>query len=147
MRENIVMAGAYTEWHIQTGGYAKDMTLRDHFAGLAMQGLMANGTLPKSVSDEELADVAYMAADEMLKERNFEKKKNTVEDKLHSMKIDELPMTTRAVNCLHAGNIKTVGDLLKTTRWDLMKIPNLGRRSILEIIEVLAELNLKLREM
>ena len=70
MRENIVMAGAYTEWHIQTGGYAKDMTLRDHFAGLAMQGVMASGNLPKSVSDEELADAAYTVADVMLKERS-----------------------------------------------------------------------------
>jgi hypothetical protein len=60
----------YTDWMVKTGGYAKDMTMRDYFAGLAMQGLMSNGTLPKSVSDEELADVAYTAADEMLKERS-----------------------------------------------------------------------------
>jgi hypothetical protein len=59
----------YTDWMVKTGGYAKDMTLRDHFAGLAMQGMMSSGNLPKSVSDEELADVAYMAADAMLKER------------------------------------------------------------------------------
>jgi hypothetical protein len=59
----------YTDWMVKTGGYAKDMTLRDHFAGLAIHGMMASGNLPKSVSDEELADVAYMAADAMLKER------------------------------------------------------------------------------
>jgi hypothetical protein len=70
MRDNTEIAKDYTDWMVKTGGYAKDMTMRDHFAGLAMQGLMSSGTLPKSVSDEELADVAYMAADEMLKERN-----------------------------------------------------------------------------
>jgi hypothetical protein len=70
MRENIKTEKDYTDWMVKTGGYAKDMTLRDHFAGLAMQGLMSSGTLPNSVSDEELADFAYMAADAMLKERN-----------------------------------------------------------------------------
>lgn len=71
MRENIVMAGAYTEWHIQTGGYAKDMTLRDHFAGLTMQAWQSRSDLPKSVSDEEFANAAYIMADAMLKERNL----------------------------------------------------------------------------
>jgi hypothetical protein len=66
MRENIVMAGAYTEWHIQTGGYAKDMTLRDHFAGLAMQGLIAADV---DYSNDLLVISAYILADEMLKER------------------------------------------------------------------------------
>ena len=66
MRENIVMAGAYTEWHIQTGGYAKDMTLRDHFAGMAMQGLIAADV---DYSNELLVNYAYLLADAMLKER------------------------------------------------------------------------------
>lgn len=66
MRENIVMAGAYTEWHIQTGGYAKDMTLRDHFAGLAMQSLWAD----EFVSQDKITKLAYQMADAMLKERS-----------------------------------------------------------------------------
>jgi len=57
-------------WMEKTGGYAKDMTLRDYFAGLAMHGMMSSGNLPKSVSDEELADAAYTVADAMLKERS-----------------------------------------------------------------------------
>ena len=69
MKDNVEIAKDYTDWMVKTGGYAKDMTLRDYFAALAMQGLMSNGTLPKSVSDEELAGVAYTAADEMLEER------------------------------------------------------------------------------
>ena len=68
MRENIVMAGAYTEWHIKTGGYAKDMTLRDHFAGLAMQGLVA---LDVTADNDVLSQEVYKLADAMLKERNL----------------------------------------------------------------------------
>jgi len=74
MKDNIVMAGAYTEWHIKTGGYAKDMTLRDHFAGLAMQGLLATGV---DYEDDNhgsgwnwVAAASYKMADAMLKERS-----------------------------------------------------------------------------
>jgi len=65
-----IYAKEYTDWHIKTGGFARDMTLRDHFAGLAMQGMISSGNLPVSVSDEEIADAAYEMADLMLKERN-----------------------------------------------------------------------------
>ena len=56
-------------WMEKTGGYAKDMTMRDHFAAQVAVGMMSSGNLPKSVSDEELADAAYTMADAMLKER------------------------------------------------------------------------------
>jgi hypothetical protein len=73
MRENTVMAGAYTEWHIQTGGYAKDMTLRDHCAGMAMQGIFASDA-KHDHKDADIFDVvaeaAYKVADAMLKERS-----------------------------------------------------------------------------
>ena len=45
------------------------MTLRDYFAAKSLQGMFASGNLPKSVSDEELAAVAYEMADAMLKAR------------------------------------------------------------------------------
>jgi hypothetical protein len=53
-------------WMQKTGGYARDMTLRDHYAGLAMQALLAyeESTL------ENDADVAYQMADAMLKARD-----------------------------------------------------------------------------
>ena len=54
-----------------TGGYdiTGGMTLRDYFAAKVMQGMFASGNLPKSVTDEELAAVAYQTADAMLKAR------------------------------------------------------------------------------
>jgi len=52
-------------WMQKTGGFAKDMTLRDHYAGLAMQGKIANG----STSAELISEIAYEIADAMLKAR------------------------------------------------------------------------------
>ena len=86
MKDNVEIAKDYTDWMVKTGGYAKDMTLRDHFAGLVIQGMMASGNLPKSVSGEELTDAAYKAADAMLKERNHQKSKEVADNKLHNTK-------------------------------------------------------------
>lgn len=60
-------------WMAKTGGYAKDMTLRDHFAGLAMQGLFASDA--KHYHEDAdifdvMAEAAYKTADAMLKERS-----------------------------------------------------------------------------
>ena len=68
MRENIKTEKDYTDWIVKTGGYAKDMTLRDHFAGLAMQALLSNPDY--SYPDNVLAVSAHLIADAMLKERN-----------------------------------------------------------------------------
>ena len=56
----------YTNWHIKTGGFARDITLRDHYAGLVLQGFTARSI---RATDEELAREAYKMADAMLKER------------------------------------------------------------------------------
>ena len=57
-------------WISKTGGFAKDMTLRDHYAGLAMQGLLA-GLLAdgQDIQWEEISRNAYWQADAMLKAR------------------------------------------------------------------------------
>lgn len=70
----IVMEGAYakqyTDWQVKTGGYARDMTMRDHFAGLVMQGFAARDTHDAGLATpEQRAKLAYIDADAMLKER------------------------------------------------------------------------------
>ena len=59
-------------WLERTGGFARDMTLRDHFAGLAFQGFLAYAATSGKYAppDDELAREAYKMADAMLKERN-----------------------------------------------------------------------------
>jgi predicted DNA-binding protein YlxM (UPF0122 family) len=60
-------------------------------------------------------------------------------------KIGNIPFTVRAYNCLRAGGIETIGDLLKYSERDLCRIPNMGRKSIKDIKEVLASMNLMLK--
>ena len=55
-------------WKEVHGGFAKDMTLRDHFAGLAMQGICASGPTA-DWSNNRLATEAYELADAMLAAR------------------------------------------------------------------------------
>jgi hypothetical protein len=61
----------YTDWMVKTGGYARDMTMRDHYAGLAMQGFLAYAATTGKYAppDDELARESYKMADAMLKER------------------------------------------------------------------------------
>jgi hypothetical protein len=59
----------YTDWMVKTGGYARDMTLRDHYAGLAMQGLLT-AEIVGDYSNDHVAEIAYVIANAMLKERN-----------------------------------------------------------------------------
>ncbi len=58
--------------------------------------------------------------------------------------IDDLELTVRSTNCLKAENIYFVGDLVQRTENELMKTPNLGKKSLTEIQEVLAEHELRL---
>jgi DNA-directed RNA polymerase alpha subunit len=51
--------------------------------------------------------------------------------------IDDLELTMRSHNCLNAENIKTIGQLVTKTENDLLKTPNLGRKSLKEIKEEL----------
>ena len=62
-------AKGYVDWHIKTGGFARDMTMRDHYAGLAMQAMMTTGFWNWENPSEDIARV-HAAADAMLKERN-----------------------------------------------------------------------------
>jgi hypothetical protein len=62
-------------WMEKTGGYAKDMTLRDHYAGLAMQGVLIDEAIhdESDVATEwlrKIAEASYVMADAMLEERN-----------------------------------------------------------------------------
>lgn len=63
----------------------------------------------------------------------------TVSDEVLKMRIEELDIPTRIVNALGNGGIETVGQLLGTPRADLMKIKNLGSKSLLLVEEKLRE--------
>ena len=58
--------------------------------------------------------------------------------------IDEFDLTVRSTNCLKAENIHYVGDLIQRSEMELLKTPNLGKKSLAEIKNILAEKGLSL---
>lgn len=58
--------------------------------------------------------------------------------------IDELELTVRSTNCLKAEQVEYVGDLVQRTEVELLKTPNLGKKSLTEIKDVLAQHGLSL---
>ncbi len=67
-------------------------------------------------------------------------------DKILDMTIEELDMSVRSYNCLKRAGINTVQELTQRTEEDMMKVRNLGRKSLEEVVEKLNELNLALRK-
>ena len=70
--------------------------------------------------------------------------KQTAVDPLLLRSVDDLELTVRSANCLKAENIYYIGDLIQRTEPELLKTPNLGRKSLNEIKEVLASRGLAL---
>lgn len=73
----------------------------------------------------------------------IEKESNERVD-LEDTSIDELELSVRSYNCLKRAGINTVGELTKRTAEDMMKVRNLGRKSLDEVLSKLKELGLQL---
>jgi len=58
--------------------------------------------------------------------------------------VDELELTVRSANCLKAENLYYIGDLIQCTEVELLRTPNLGKKSLTEIKDVLASHGLSL---
>ena len=123
------------------------MSLRDYFAAKAMQGMMKihydmflDNTYECWVDEgmPGLAEQAYLLADTMLNERNNK-------NKLRSCSVTDLNLDVRAMNCLEAEGIHTIGDLCNQHTYNLTKIPNLGKITLKNIVKALAEHGLKLK--
>ena len=65
-------------------------------------------------------------------------------EKALEMTIEELDLSVRSFNCLKRAGINTVGDLVNKSEEDMMKVRNLGRRSLEEVIEKLESLGFTL---
>jgi DNA-directed RNA polymerase subunit alpha len=74
----------------------------------------------------------------------LEERKATQIDPILLRPVDDLELTVRSANCLKAENIYYIGDLIQRTETELLKTPNLGRKSLNEIKEVLASRGLTL---
>ncbi len=65
-------------------------------------------------------------------------------DKVLEMTIEELDLSVRSFNCLKRANINTVGDLISKTEEEMIKVRNLGRKSLEEVVHKLAMMGLSL---
>ena len=72
------------------------------------------------------------------------KQKDDTKDSLLEMTIEELDLSVRSFNCLKRAGINTVGDLINKSEEDMMKVRNLGRKSLEEVINKLASLGFTL---
>lgn len=72
-------------------------------------------------------------------------KEEEEKDRLMEMTIEELDLSVRSYNCLKRAGINTVEELTRKTEEDMMKVRNLGKKSLQEVKEKLATLNLSLR--
>ena len=70
--------------------------------------------------------------------------KDDEKEKVLEMSIDELELSVRSYNCLKRAGINTVEELTNRTSEDMMKVRNLGRKSLEEVLAKLKELNLQL---
>lgn len=75
---------------------------------------------------------------------SVETPKTSLVDPILMRPVDDLELTVRSANCLKAENIYYIGDLIQRTETELLKTPNLGRKSLNEIKEVLASRGLTL---
>jgi DNA-directed RNA polymerase subunit alpha len=82
---------------------------------------------------------AAMTAEVMIEKEDNEK------EKVLEMNIDELELSVRSYNCLKRAGINTVEELCNKTSEDMMKVRNLGRKSLEEVLAKLKELGLQLR--
>lgn len=87
----------------------------------------------------DLTDTARTA--EIMSEKENDEKEKALE-----MNIDELELSVRSYNCLKRAGINTVEELCSRTPEDMMKVRNLGRKSLEDVLAKLKELGLSLRE-
>lgn len=71
-------------------------------------------------------------------------KEDDQKEKVLEMSIDELELSVRSYNCLKRAGINTVEELTNKTPDDMMKVRNLGRKSLEEVLAKLNELGLQL---
>ena len=75
-----------------------------------------------------------------------EKKEDTGKDKVLEMTIEELDLSVRAFNCLKRAGVNSVGDLINKSPEEMMKVRNLGKKSLEEVISKLQALGFNLNE-
>lgn len=110
--------------------------------------LETNGTLDPeeairrsaTILQQQLAPFVDLKSSPVLKDMGDQQAVNPI----YTRPVDDLELTVRSANCLKAESIYFIGDLIQRTENDLLKTPNLGKKSLTEIKSVLASHGLSL---
>ena len=85
-------------------------------------------------------------SDEAMNTEIMVEREEKIKEKVLEMTIEELDMSVRSFNCLKRAGIDTVEDLTNRTEEDMIKVRNLGKKSLEEVIQKLQSLGLSLRK-
>ena len=89
----------------------------------------------------------FVELEQTVEDLNMIKEEEKVEEnKFEVMPIEELDLSVRSYNCLKRAAISTVAELTQKTEEEMMKVRNLGKKSLKEVKEKLAENGLSFRE-
>ncbi|HHV41565.1 MAG TPA: DNA-directed RNA polymerase subunit alpha [Clostridiaceae bacterium] len=83
---------------------------------------------------------------EEIEDEEEEVEEDTSDNYIYETMIEDLDFSVRTYNCLKRAGINSVGDLITRTEADMMKVRNLGKKSLEEVVLKLAEMELKLAE-
>ncbi|STY30868.1 DNA-directed RNA polymerase alpha chain [Legionella wadsworthii] len=110
--------------------------------------LETNGTIDAEESIRVSASILqrqlHAFVDMKFEESRSDNKERNDFDPILLRSVDDLELTVRSANCLKAENIHYIGDLVQRTENELLKTPNLGKKSLTEIKDVLASRSLSL---
>ena len=110
--------------------------------------LETDGTLDPEeairISASILQRQLHTFVDMSFEQAKIDKKEQVDFDPVLLRPVDDLELTVRSANCLKAENIYYIGDLVQKTENELLKTPNLGKKSLTEIKDVLASRSLSL---
>ena len=84
-------------------------------------------------------------SDEAKKAEIMVERKETIRDRVLEMTIEDLDLSVRSFNCLKRAGINTVEDLTNRTESEMIKVKNLGKKSLEEVIHKLQGLGLELK--
>ena len=137
--------------------FSAELTITNGRGYVSAEKNKAQGDLPIGVIADEAVSLAAKVLSEHLglfvdlseNARRVEvmsEKKSDEKEKVLEMNIDELELSVRSYNCLKRAGINTVEELINKTPEDMMKVRNLGKKSLDEVLEKLADLNLQLRQ-
>ncbi len=112
--------------------------------------LETNGTMDPEEAIRRAATIlqdqlsAFVTLDDTTESEVSQESEKPAVDPILLRPVDDLELTVRSANCLKAENIFLIGDLIQRTEVELLKTPNLGKKSLTEIKDVLATRGLSL---